>query len=144
MTINALMQNIVPKYSKATGENFSASEITASQAQILLLLEQSGALKVSEIATALHMVDSNVSNICSRLERAGYIKRDRQQNDQRVVKIDLTEAAFPKITDIKEGIDAFYNKMQRLLMPQDLDAICDGLRKLDTLLTMFLENNDRS
>jgi len=144
MVINTLMQNIVPKYAKATGENFSTHGITEPQAQILLLLEQANALKVSEIAGTLHMVESNVSNICSRLENAGYVTRTRQKDDRRVVKIALTDTALPKIADIKRRILTFYDQMQSFVTSKDIDAICDGLRKLDTLLTMFLENNDRS
>ena len=102
-----------------------------------------GTQKISDIAMELKMVESNVSNICSRLEKSGYIRRERQKDDQRVVKIVLTDNALPKIVDIKVEMAAFLDKMQKLMTEADLNDICVGLRKLDILLDLFLENKEQ-
>lgn len=85
------------------------------------------------------MVDSNVSNICSRLEKAQYIERKRQKEDQRIVKIELLESAFPKIKQLREENKLFYKRMSQLISQEEVAEICDGLEKLDHLFDKLIE-----
>lgn len=140
MMISTLTQSISAKFAKTMSDSYSIQGVTPSQAAILLFLDQQGAQKISSIADILNMAESNVSNICSRLEKAGYVMRQRQSDDQRVVKIELTESASTKIDDIKRELDFFIDKMQKLLTESDLSDITAGLQKLDRLLDLFLEN----
>lgn len=139
LKLNDLIKIVTEKYTKIVDDRSSIQGITPSQAQIMLFLDQNGAYKVSQIAHALHMPDSNVSNICSRLEKSGYINRERQKDDNRVVKIKLTEAAFPKIESIRAVAAHFHKKMQEFVSLEDVEDICAGLSKLNHLLDMFLE-----
>lgn len=139
IVIQTLMQQLLPKYNKTTTIKFSSLNITPSQAEILFLLEEKGPQKISEIASNLKMVDSNVSNICSRLEKAQYIERKRQKEDQRIVKIELLESAFPKIKQLREENKLFYKRMSQLISQEEVAEICDGLEKLDHLFDKLIE-----
>ena len=138
--ISSLTQTVTVKFAKIMSDSYSIQGVTPSQAAIMLLLGRGGAQKISEIAAKLGMAESNVSNICSRLERAGYVVRRRQSDDRRAVKIEPTEAAAQKTSTIKNELDIFIDKMQKLLTVSDLDDIAAGLRKLDRLFDLFLAN----
>jgi DNA-binding MarR family transcriptional regulator len=137
--INELTQSAGSKLARVMRKQFSMQKLTASQISILLLLDQKGALKVSDIAGELGMVNSNASNVCSRLERAGLVARNRLSDDQRVVKIHLTRDAGLKMKSIKASVDEFYSGMRDHVAEADLEDIRVGLTKLNALFDMFLE-----
>jgi DNA-binding MarR family transcriptional regulator len=138
IAINELTQSAGSKLARVMQRQFSMQSLTAPQINILLLLDQNGPLKISRIAEGLGMADSNVSNICSRLEKAGLVERDRLKEDQRVVNIRLTEAANLKMSGIKASVNEFHNKMSGHISEKDLNDIFVGLTKLNALYDMFL------
>ena len=140
LIIGKMTQTVSAKYGKILSDSYSIQGITPSQTGILFYLKGNGAQKIRDIAAALNMAESNVSNICSRLEKAGYVQRQRQSYDHRVVKIELAEAAAAKIAAIKVEADALFDRMHKLLTEEDMNDICVGLQKLDMLLDLFLEN----
>jgi DNA-binding MarR family transcriptional regulator len=138
-SINELMQNVGSKYTQAQNQQFAGQNLTASQIGILLLLDQNGSMRVSDVAAALSMRESNVSNICTRLENAGLILRDRTKTDRRVVKVELTVQAEKKMGDIKSSVSDFHRKMQECVSADDLKDIHIGLTKLNKLFDLFLD-----
>ncbi len=138
--INELLQTAESKSAKANSKQFGTQSLTVSQVGILLLLDKKGPMKVSDIAGGLAMINSNVSNICSRLEKAGLVVRNRLKDDQRVVNIGLTDAARCKMDDIKDRVKGFYKKIQENVSQKDIEDIYTGLVKLNKLFDMFFEN----
>ena len=140
--IDLLMQEAASNFAKAKSQQFASQGLTSQQVSILLLLDQKGSIKVSDIAEKLKMVDSNVSNICTRLQKAGLVRRKRLKDDKRVVFIELTDAAQTKMEEIKTKVYDFRSKMSEKLSKQDLDDICKGLTKLNNLLDLFIEPDE--
>lgn len=139
LAISTLLQSITVKFSRAMSDNYVVQGVTPSQAAILVRLDEAGPQKVRDIATALNMAESNVSNICSRLQKAGLVRRQRQLDDQRVVKIELDESVADKVDAIKRDRDAFLARMQGHVTEADINDIFVGLRKLDRVLDLFLD-----
>jgi len=134
-----LLQSADSKLAKARVNAFGTHGLTAAQIGILLLLDKKGTMKIGDIADELGMINSNTSNICSRLEKAGFILRDRLKDDQRVVNIELTDDARSKMVDIKTCVDDFYKTIEENVSKQDFEDINSGLVKLNKLFDM-LEN----
>lgn len=139
--IDKLLQESYSKFSKAKGHHYSPQGLTPQQISILMFLDQNGSMKVSDIASKLKMVDSNVSNICTRLEKAGFVKRDRLKDNQRIVIIELTGEAVSKMDEIKASVNELNLKVSECVSQQDLEVICTGLGKLNTLLDLLLEES---
>ena len=140
VTVCKLMQTTESKLAKASGRVFALHSLTASQVNVLFLLDSNGAMKISDIASKLSMTESNVSNICTRLEKAGFTCRNRLESDRRVVKTDLTDKAKKRMGDIKTAVSDLYNKMQPLINEKDWEDILVGLTKMNTLLDLYFEN----
>lgn len=64
--------------------------LTAPQLWALKTLGRLGPLTVSELAAALLVHQSSASLLVNRLERRGLIRRSRQQDDRRFVRIEPT------------------------------------------------------
>ncbi len=141
-TISELLRNIDTKTAKISNQQYSNQNLTAQQISILLMLDHQGTMRVSDLAKALNMVNSNVSAICSRLENMGFIERFRQKEDKRVVKIHLTTFAKDKMEGIKLNVAKFQDIVFNNVSEDDLKDIVLGLTKYNNLLDLALINEN--
>ena len=92
MAMEHLVDDILAVYHliRRTSHPIHREEITPEQYWLLRLLGRDGALSISELAEALGVTGSSVTTACKRLEKAGLVTRERQQDDERMVRVMLT------------------------------------------------------
>jgi DNA-binding MarR family transcriptional regulator len=73
------------------------AEMTPEQYWLLRLLNRTGPLNISELANELGIAISSATVSCKRLEKAGLLTRERQSDDERVVRVALTEKGLAQI-----------------------------------------------
>ncbi|SRR2546421_5405021 len=73
------------------------AEMTPEQYWLLRLLRRSGPLSISELADALGITGSSVTTACKRLEKAGLVTRERQADDERMVRVMLTKQGIERV-----------------------------------------------
>ena len=73
------------------------SEITPEQYWLLRLLSHASSLSISELAHELGIAASSATVACKRLEKAGLLTRERQADDERMVRVALTERGRSRI-----------------------------------------------
>ena len=73
------------------------AEMTPEQYWLLRLLHRSGSLSISELANQLDIAISSATISCKRLEKAGLLTRERQSDDERVVRVTLTATGLAQI-----------------------------------------------
>ncbi len=66
-------------------------EITPEQYWLLRLLSRSGSLTIGDLAAKLEITTSSATAACKRLEKAGLLTRERQSDDERIVRVALTD-----------------------------------------------------
>lgn len=76
------------RYSHEVRRDFG---LTAPQLWALKTLARSGPLTTGELAQALLVHQSSTSLLIQRLERRGLVRRVRQKDDRRFVRVELTE-----------------------------------------------------
>ena len=69
----------------------SAYGLTPSQFEILTILSESGEIPLNKLSERLCCACSNITSIVDHLERDGLVKRQRSQEDRRVILLSLTE-----------------------------------------------------
>lgn len=77
---------------------FSKSELLA-----MLVLSSRGELTMSELAEIIHVPLSTATGLVDRLVRNQYLKRDRRDDDRRIVVL--------KLTDKGQGINEAYQRV---------------------------------
>lgn len=92
------------------------AEMTPEQYWLLRLLRRRGALSISELADALGVTGSSVTTACKRLEKAGLVTRERQSDDERMVRVMLTEQGHQQVEAWQQRRREF---LQELLAPLD-------------------------
>jgi len=69
-------------------------ELTATQAQALMVLDPSSPRPMSEMAVTMHCDRSNITGIVDRLEARGLVERQPASHDRRVKVLVLTPAGL--------------------------------------------------
>ena len=75
-----------------------------SHVQVLAMLNDVGTMSVSEISRRLGIAKPNITPLVDRLYESGYVDRQHDENDRRVVNIVLMEAGKDKLNAIRATI----------------------------------------
>ncbi len=92
------------------------AEMTPEQYWLLRLLRRRGTLSIGELAEILGVTGSSVTTACKRLEKVGFVTRERQSDDERKVMVMLTEQGNEQIEAWQQRRREF---LQTLLVPLD-------------------------
>ncbi|WP_419887145.1 MarR family winged helix-turn-helix transcriptional regulator [Neobacillus niacini] len=108
--------------------------ITTLQGRILLEIDQNGWHTIGTLASRLHIAGTNISTMCKKLEGKGLILRVRDEGDERVVKVALSDIGKSVVEEInQELIEKISNAIQEET-DQSLCEIISGLKKLNKML----------
>jgi DNA-binding MarR family transcriptional regulator len=83
-----LVGRVHKRHSRELMHNF---KITGSQLGVIRIVSRHPRISLSELSRRMYLHTSTVSAIVDRLERSGYLTRERSRADRRVVSIQLTE-----------------------------------------------------
>ena len=111
------------------------AEMTPEQYWLLRLLRRKGALSISELAEELGVTGSSITTACKRLEKAGLVMRERQSDDERMVKVTLTEQGNARV-------EAWQEQRRELLAHLLAPLAQDEQDALQRLLERILEAAD--
>jgi DNA-binding MarR family transcriptional regulator len=103
--------------------------ISPSQFNILRILRgaRPKAVKISEIAERMVTRDPDVTRLVDRLIKQGLVRRERDEQDRRVVLVEITGAGLAMLARLDEPVKESTRAAMAGLKPQQL-------RTLDTLL----------
>jgi MarR family transcriptional regulator, organic hydroperoxide resistance regulator len=108
--------------------------ITTLQGRILLEIEQHGSHTIGTLATRLHIAGTNISTMCKKLEGKGLLARVRDEGDERVVKVALSDKGKSVVEEINSELIEKISKAIHGETDQSLQDIINGLKKLNNLL----------
>ncbi|MDR2904255.1 MAG: MarR family transcriptional regulator [Clostridiales bacterium] len=133
-----LLKSVYFKMTASLIRVYEPYNLTPPQAGILSLLIECKQGKVSDLGTKLHTADSNISAICSRLEKRKLVERRRDEKDQRIVYIMPTPQAY----ELMKRIEIEKHERQKLLLDaeaiteEDMLMIIKAFERLDELLDL--------
>lgn len=114
----AIVKGISKEWNKRGEFNLSFAQYKA-----LYKLNQHGSQKVSQLAESLTITPAAATGVTDRLLAEGYVKRERADNDRRIVYITITEKGeeiIQKVTESqKETIHHFFD----LLPDEDIEHL---------------------
>ena len=99
-----------------------------SHVQVLAMLQDVGTMSVSEISRRLGIAKPNITPLVDRLYESGYVDRQHDENDRRVVNIVLLEAG-------KEKLDAIRATISRQIQVQSDGLSVSEFRELNESLS---------
>jgi MarR family 2-MHQ and catechol resistance regulon transcriptional repressor len=128
MTFNVLYHEIKTELSK--------EKLTVPQLDIISCLDRSKGLPLSELAERLLVTGGNITGIIDRLERDGYVYRERDKKDRRIVRALLTEKGFdlyksflPRYKEVMRKINSVLTTEERHQLQRLLKKLGQGIKK---------------
>lgn len=111
-----------------------------SHINVILYLEKVKSSPISQIANKLNISKSNMTPIIDRLIELNLVNRYSDNNDRRVLRIELTPKALELFKSLESiAKDVIKNKISSL-SDDDLDALSDSLNTLSSILSKIKDN----
>ena len=129
MLFDNLKKVFFPKEWLNLDMKFSKSEIFA-----MLLIDKRKEITMTELAEYIHSPMSTATGIIDRLVRNGYIKRERSEQDRRIVVLMLAEKGLLEITRLKELISSYINKVAESLTQDEIQVLTGVISKVINIL----------
>lgn len=105
-----------------------------SHVQVLAMLQDAGTMSVSEISRRLGIAKPNITPLVDRLYASGYVDRQHDDNDRRVVNIVLLPAGEEKLAAIRATIARQIQVQSESLTVSEFRELNDSLASVVRIL----------
>lgn len=112
----------------------AAQGITSLQLIIIMTLHFKGPQTISGLAKRTCMAGANNSALCKRLEKDGFVRRERDEADERQVLVSLTPVGGQVATAFLAACEAHKKELATRLSPQQATHIISGFNTLFSVL----------
>ena len=106
-----------------------------SHVQVLAMLQDAGTMSVSEISRRLGIAKPNITPLVDRLFEAGYVDRQHDDSDRRVVNIVLLPAGSEKLAAIRATISRQIQVQAESLTVSEFRELSDSLSSIVRILS---------
>lgn len=116
--------------------------LTMLQVRILVELCADEAHTIGSLGASMNIAGANMSAMCKKLEKMGLLKRYRDKNDERVVKVALTEKGNDIVIHVDRVLSEKILKNIGDETEETFNNIIIGLKKLNDLLQKISSNEN--
>ncbi len=133
VAISEIMQSLrrifkaIQDYSHEVANKFG---ITGPQLWALKSISLNRRLSLGELSKRMYLHPSTISGVVDRLEKKGYALRERDQEDRRVVKVQLTPKGKKLVNRAPNPVQGKMIYGLRKLKKEELNDIFDSVQKL--------------
>lgn len=141
-TIFSMIREISHKIDILLQDTAQEMGITTLQLRMLITLYSSGKeVSIGNLGKAIGVTGGNISNICKKLEKLGFVKRVRSEEDERVVNVMLTNNGEKAAVKVGDYLYKLRNEFENDEVDVNLQTIIDELNSLDQLLDKFISRS---
>ncbi|WP_232664654.1 MarR family winged helix-turn-helix transcriptional regulator [Pseudonocardia sp. TRM90224] len=97
----------------------------ASDSQFLTLLQLHGPLTPGQLAELSRLTTGTVTGVIDRLEKGGYVRRERDSGDRRKVIVTIVPEGMASMVEHYRGYAEEMDAILRRRSPQELQVIAD-------------------
>ena len=98
-------------------------------------------VSIGNLGKAIGVTGGNISNICKKLEKQGFVERIRSVDDERVVNVILTDNGKSAAEKVGVYFDQIRSDIPRDNINVNLQTIVDELEALDELLDNYISRS---
>jgi DNA-binding MarR family transcriptional regulator len=114
-------------------EQITRSKLSPGQFHTISILRK-GPLPMKELAGRMMISKQQLTPLVSKLIDAGLVKRKTDENDRRVVLIEVTERGVQLHDELKTDIKRAFIKKISVLPEDQIDELEIALKKIQTIL----------
>ncbi len=114
------------------GKSFAASGLTEGQFGVLEALYHRGPMNQRELGRKLLCSNANICTVLDNLEKAGFVARERDTEDRRVMNVSLSPAGRRLIQKIFPEHAALVGRLMNGLTDREQEQLAALCKKLGT------------
>ena len=134
-----MIREISHKIDLLLQETANSLDLTPLQLKIIIALYSSDKdVSIGNLGKTIGVTGGNISNICKKLEKKGFVDRIRSEEDERVVNVRLTETGIAASKDLGEYFYKIREEFPDDAVDVNLEIIVEELRELDILLDKYI------
>ena len=117
--------------------------VTMSQCSTILGIGKKGTMTMNALSEWMSLATSTMTRIVDNLVRDGYIEREQDPQDRRVVQVSLTEKGAQLFQAIKEIYREYHRKIVENIPAGELHRVVESLTMLIEAIrkTPLMDNN---
>ncbi|GGD77594.1 MarR family winged helix-turn-helix transcriptional regulator [Paenibacillus nasutitermitis] len=119
MEIHGLFKTLAKKITEEWNKQ-TESFISLSLFRMLYVLNHKGPQKMAELAECLHVTSGAITGFADKLIERGYVERQRDLEDRRVVYLLITDSGKSLISGLMEKQVHLYSRIVERLAPEDV------------------------
>ena len=125
-------------------EEWIAIDMRLSKMELLTLfiIDRRGEIIMSTLSDFLHVPMSTSTGIVDRLVRNSYVRRERSENDRRIVTLSLTEQGNSAVSGIKETLTGYLSRITEALSREEQRQLTALISKLVEALSSVPEGSE--
>jgi MarR family 2-MHQ and catechol resistance regulon transcriptional repressor len=108
----------------------TTGDLTPSQFAVLEALYHIGSMTQGEVSSKVLKSNSNLTTVIDNLERDGYVRRERDEKDRRVIHVHLTEAGTSKVEAVLPNHVAALMEIFSALSASEQETLGELCKKL--------------
>lgn len=137
--IFSMIREISHKIDLLLQETANKLDLTPLQIKIIITLySYNGDVSIGNLGKSIGVTGGNISNICKKLEKKGFVDRIRSEEDERVVNVKLTEKGIAAGKEVGEYFDNIRADFPDDAVDVNLETIVRELKELDKLLDKYV------
>ncbi|WP_311375844.1 MarR family winged helix-turn-helix transcriptional regulator [Anaerococcus lactolyticus] len=138
-TIFSMIREISHKIDLLLQDTANKLDLTPLQLKIIIALYSSDEdVSIGNLGKAIGVTGGNISNICKKLEKKGFVDRIRSEEDERVVNVRLTKTGITASKDLGEYFNKIREEFPDDAVEVNLETIVEELKELDLLLDKYI------
>ena len=113
--------------------------------QVRILLEVGGRTRtVGSLGKSISVAGGNISAMCKKLEKEGFVLRSRDRADERIVNVSLSEKGKETILKIEKDLQRLYAENLAQVDQEDLRNMIMGIEQFNQLVQKMLYTRRQS
>ena len=137
--IFSMIREISHKIDLLLQETANKLDLTPLQIKIIITLySYDGDVSIGSLGKSIGVTGGNISNICKKLEKKGFVDRIRSEDDERVVNVKLTEKGIGAGKEVGEYFDKIRADFPDDAVDVNLQTIVREPKELDILLDKYI------
>ena len=138
-SIFSMIREISHKIDLLLQDTANSLDLTPLQLKIIIALYSANEdVSIGNLGKAIGVTGGNISNICKKLEKKGFVDRVRSEEDERVVNVRLTETGIAASKELGEYFYKIREEFPDDAVDVNLETIVEELRELDILLDKYI------
>lgn len=120
-------------YSKTTNiisDNLKESGLTHQQCMVIQLIAHKKEMTVSELCKEMSLAKGTVSGIVQRLEKLGYLEKEKREDDKRNTYIKFSDKGLEFAHNFKNNMNDSFENIFKNCSEEDIDEMLISLRNI--------------